>query len=43
MSYEVDLAESYWRWGNMGSGIGLVPSGNKPLPEPIFTQIYVTI
>ena len=28
---------------NIGSGNGLVPSGNKPLPEPILTQIYITI
>ena len=27
---------------NIGSGNGLVPSGNKPLPEPILTQICVT-
>ena len=26
-----------------GSGNGLVLSGNKPLPEPMLTQIYVTI
>ena len=26
---------------NIGSGNGLVPSGNKPLPEPMLTQIYV--
>ena len=26
---------------NIGSGIGLVPPGNKPLPEPLLTQIYV--
>ena len=25
---------------NVGSGNGLVPSGNKPLPEPVLTQIY---
>ena len=25
------------------SGNGLVPSGNKPLPEPMLTQIYVAI
>ena len=23
---------------NIGSGNGLVPSGNKPLPEPMLTQ-----
>ena len=29
---------------NFGLGNGLVvPSGNKPLPEPILTQIYVAI
>ena len=26
---------------NIGSGNGLVPSGSKPLPEPMLTQIYV--
>ena len=26
---------------NIGSGNGLVPSGNKPLPEAMLTQIYV--
>ena len=26
---------------NIGSGIGLVPWGNKPLPGPMLTQIYV--
>ena len=26
---------------NIGSGNGLLPSGNKPLPEPMLTQIYV--
>ena len=30
-------------WVKIGSGNGLVPSGNKPLPEPILTQISVTI
>ena len=28
---------------NIDSGNGLVPSGNKPLPEPLLTQIYVTV
>ena len=28
---------------NIGSGNGLMPSGNKPLPEPMLTQIYVII
>ena len=26
---------------NIGSGNGLVPSGNKPLPEPMMSHIYV--
>ena len=26
-----------------GSGIGLAPLGNNPLPEPMSTQIYVAI
>ena len=26
---------------NTGSGNGLMPSGNKPSPEPMLTQIYV--
>ena len=26
---------------NIVSGNGLVPSGNKPLPEPMLTQSYV--
>ena len=26
---------------NIDSGNGLVLSGNKPLPEPVLTQIYV--
>ena len=26
---------------NIGSGNGMVPSGNKPLPEPMLIQIYV--
>ena len=28
---------------NIGSGNVLVPSGNKPLPEPMLTQIYAAI
>ena len=27
----------------IGSANGMVPSGNKPLPEPMLTQIYVAI
>ena len=32
-----------WRSVNIGSGNGLVPSGNKPLPGPMLTQIYIAI
>ena len=28
---------------NIGSGGGLVPSGNRPLPEPMVTQTYATL
>ena len=28
---------------NIGLGNGLVPSGTKPLPEPMLTPIYVTM
>ena len=28
---------------NIGSGNGLVLSGNKPLPEPMLTQIFDAI
>ena len=27
----------------IGSGNNLVPSGNKPLPEPMLTETYVAI
>ena len=29
----------HWWSVNIGSGNGLVPSGNKPLPKPMLTQI----
>ena len=28
---------------NIGSGNDLLPSGNKPLPEPVLTEIYIAI
>ena len=28
---------------NIGSSNGLLPLGNKPLPEPVLTHVYVTI
>ena len=32
-----------WREVNTGSGNGLVPSGNKPLPEPMWSKFYDAI
>ena len=36
----MNINEPYWWDINIGPGNGLVPSGNKPLPEPMLTQIY---
>ena len=33
----------HWWLANSGWGNGLVPSGNKPLAEPMPTQCYVAI
>ena len=41
-SYQI-ATEHLWWIVNIGSGIGLMPSGNKPFPEPMLTQIYGTI
>ena len=30
-------------WVNIGSGNSLMPSGYKPLPELMLTQVYVAI
>ena len=42
-----DVRLTLWPMGNLnvniGSGNGLVPSGSKPLPEPMLTQISVAI
>ena len=35
--YEVNATISHWSLVNIGSGNGLVPPGNKPLPEPMLT------
>ena len=32
-----------WWWVNIGSGNGLLSSGNKSLPEPILTEFYGAI
>ena len=34
---------AHWWLVNIDSGNGLWPSGNKPLPEPMLTQIYHAI
>ena len=38
ISYQVNTTP-HWSLVNNGSGNGLVPSSNKPLHEPMFTQI----
>ena len=39
---QVSLADLH-RYVNIDLGIGLVPSGNKPLPELIYNEIFGTI
>ena len=39
----MNVIAPYWLYVIIGSGNGLVSSGNKPLPEPKLTQIYVAI
>ena len=41
--HEVNVTRLDWWLVNIGSGTGLVLSGNKPLPEPMLTQISVVI
>ena len=36
-----NVTRSHWRLVNNGSSNGLVPCGNKPLSEPMLTQVYV--
>ena len=46
ISFEIALRwmpKTHWLLVNIGSGNGLVLSGNKPLPEPMLTRICVTI
>ena len=38
--HQMNATGPSWWWVNIGSTNGLVPSGNKPLPEPMLTQIY---
>ena len=40
LGYGYDLLHWLTRICGIGSGNGLVLSGNKPLPEPMLTQIY---
>ena len=35
--YQVKATTPHWSLVNIGSSNGLVPSGNKPLPEPMLT------
>ena len=37
---QVEFPGTHWYYIIISSGNGLVPTGNKPLPEPMFTQIY---
>ena len=41
--YQVNATTPHRSLVNIGSGNDLVPSGTKPLPEPMLTQFYVTI
>ena len=40
---EVNSTWPHWSLVNIDLGNCLVPSGNKPLPEPMLTQTYVAI
>ena len=37
----MNVTRPYWWLVNIGLGNGSVPSGNKPLPEPMLPLIYV--
>ena len=41
--FKLTLVDLNWWKINIGSGNGLVPSDNKPLPVPMLTQFYVAI
>ena len=40
---EMNITGPYWWKVNIGLGNALVTSGNKPLPQPMLTQIYAAI
>ena len=39
----LNATEPHWWYVMTGSGNGLMPSGSKPLPEPLLTKIYVAL
>ena len=41
--HNMNVTGLHWRSVNIVSDNGLVPSGNKPLPEPMLTQISVAM
>ena len=43
ISSQKNTTEYIWRSVNDGSGDGLLPSGDKPVPEPMLSQLYVAI
>ena len=42
-NYELLVGSVLYVFVNIDSGNGLVPSGNKPLPESVLTQISAAI
>ena len=38
---QVNASGPQWWYISIGSGNGLIPSGNKPFTEPMFAQIYI--
>ena len=42
-SPQMNVEKPHWRSASIGSGKGLVPSGNKPLSEPMMSKFYVTL
>ena len=36
---QMNVDQAYWWYVNICSGNGLVPLGNRPLPEPMLTKI----
>ena len=40
---QINVMGPHWWQVNIGSGNGLVPSCDKPLPEPLLTPLYVAI